>query len=129
MSSEKASFEIAVTLRFSAAHALRLAEGAIEPLHGHNWRVRVTVRAAKLDAIGVVMDFHELERRMEDVIGPMRNRNLNELAAFAEVNPSAENVAGHVARRLALPGDVKLVCVDVWETDDCRARWRIEELV
>ena len=52
----------ATTRSFSAAHQLRLYDGSLEPLHGHNWQVKVTVVAAKLDSIGVVMDFHELER-------------------------------------------------------------------
>src|SRR4051812_27370017 len=35
-------FEITTTRTFSAAHQLRLPDGSIEPLHGHNWRVKVT---------------------------------------------------------------------------------------
>jgi 6-pyruvoyltetrahydropterin/6-carboxytetrahydropterin synthase len=111
-------FEIATTRFFSAAHQLRFPDGSIEPLHGHNWRVRVTISASKLDALGTVMDFHELERLVDRVVLPMHNRHLNELEPFVrELNPSAENVAFHVARSLALPGDVRLERVEVWETD------------
>lgn len=112
-------FEIATTRTFAAAHQLRLPDDSIEPLHGHNWRVKVTVAAERLDALGTVMDFHELERLVDAVITPMHNRHLNELPPFAaELNPSAENVAFHVARSLGrLPGGVRLVRVEVWETD------------
>ena len=75
-------FEITTTRRFAAAHQLRLYDGSLEPLHGHNWRVRVTVGAGRLDPIGVVMDFHDLERRVDDVVAPMHNRHLNDLPAF-----------------------------------------------
>ena len=122
-----AVFEITTTRGFAAAHQLRLYDGSLEPLHGHNWRVKVTVSAAKLDRIGVVMDFHELERLLDAVVGPMHNRHLNELAPFAsELNPSAENVALHVGRTLAprLPSGVKLVSVEVWETDENSALYR-----
>ena len=118
-------FEISTTRVFSAAHALRLYDGSLEPVHGHNWRVKVTVSSPKLDAIGVVMDFHELERLVDEVIRPMHNRHLNEVAPFAAgLNPSAENVAAHVARALRLPHGIALNSVEVWETHECSAVYR-----
>jgi len=119
-------FEITTTRGFSAAHQLRLYDGSPEPLHGHNWRVKVTVAAPRLDAIGVVMDFHELERLVDAVIKTMHNRHLNELPAFGErgLNPSAENVALHVGRSLRLSDGVSLVSVEVWETDTNSAVYR-----
>lgn len=120
------AFEISTTRRFSAAHQLRLYDGSMEPVHGHNWRVRVTVRAEALDAIGVVMDFHKLERLVDRVIAPWHNGHLNECPEFRDRNPSAENVAVAVAERLGLPSAVRLRCVEVWETDDNRAAYQPE---
>ena len=123
-------FEIATVRRFAAAHALRLYDGSMEPVHGHNWRVRVRVAADRLDPIGVVMDFHELERLVDQIVGPWHNRHLNEcppLAAASDpaaLNPSAENVAYHVGRTLALPAGVRLLGVEVWETDENSATYR-----
>ena len=51
------AFLIRTVRSFSAAHQLRLHDNSLESLHGHNWRVEVTVAALKLDSIGVVMDF------------------------------------------------------------------------
>ena len=117
------SFEITVRREFSASHQLKLYDGSMEPLHGHNWRVDVTVAAEKLDQIGVVMDFHELERIVDEIVGPMHNRHLNDLAAFVSMNPSAENVALHMAHAISLPGHIKLRTIEVWETNDCKAKW------
>jgi 6-pyruvoyltetrahydropterin/6-carboxytetrahydropterin synthase len=117
-------FQITTTRHFAAAHQLRLYDGSLEPLHGHNWRVKVAVSTPELDAIGVVMDFHELERAVDRIIEPMHNRHLNELAAFAALNPSAENVALHIARSLSLPKHVRLDSVEVWETDGNSAIYR-----
>jgi 6-pyruvoyltetrahydropterin/6-carboxytetrahydropterin synthase len=119
-------FDITATRTFAAAHQLRLYDGSLEPLHGHNWRVKVTASAPRLDAIGVVMDFHELERLLDEVLAPMRDRHLNELPAFGErwLNPSAENVALHVGRSLRLPKGVALAAVEVWETDANSAVYR-----
>jgi 6-pyruvoyltetrahydropterin/6-carboxytetrahydropterin synthase len=121
-------FEISTTRSFSAAHQLRLYDGSLEPVHGHNWRVRVTVAADRLDAIGVVMDFHELERLVDRVITPWHNHHLNEVSAFRDgsTNPSAENVAAVVARAVApdLPRNVRLISAEVWETDTNSAVYR-----
>ena len=120
------TFEITTTRRFAAAHALRLYDGSLEPVHGHNWRVKVTVAAPRLDPIGVVMDFHELERLVDAIVMPFHNRHLNELPPFdAELNPSAENVAVLVGRSLRLPDAVRLISVEVWETDENSAVYRI----
>jgi len=118
-------FDITTTREFSAAHQLRLHDGSLEPLHGHNWRVRAMVSSLKLDSIGTVMDFHELERLVDAIIKPLHNRHLNQLPPFsASLNPSAENVALHIGRSLQLPAGVRLNCVEVWETETCSAIYR-----
>ena len=116
-------FEITTDRHFSAAHQLVLYDGSLEPLHGHNWVVKVAVAAPKLDSIGVVMDFHELERRVDEVIAPMHNHHLNDLTPFRSMNPSAENVALYVGRSLALPDGVALRSVTVWETPENSAAY------
>jgi len=110
-------FDITATAHFSAAHQLRLYDGSLEPLHGHNWKVLVTVRAEQLDAIGVVMDFHELERILGAIIGPLHNTHLNDVPAMKSLNPSTENVALHIGRSMQLPKGIRLVSVEVWETE------------
>lgn len=117
-------FEIRTLGTFSAAHQLRLYDGSLEPLHGHNWRVEITISAPRLDAIGVVMDFHALQRLVDEILRPLHNRHLNDLPAFAALNPSTENIAFHIASGLQLPEGVRLVCVQVWETPENSAVYR-----
>lgn len=117
-------FEITTTRWFSAAHQLKLYDGSLEPLHGHNWRVKVTVAAAGLDSMGVVMDFHELERIVDVILSPLHNSHLNDTAQFASRNPSAENVAYHIGLSLSLPAGTNLQSVEVWETDANSAIYR-----
>src|SRR5437870_3896852 len=118
------AFEISTTRHFAAAHQLRLYGGSLEPLHGHNWKVRITAAADKLDAIGVVMDFHQLEHLVDEIVSPMNNRHLNELPTFENLNPSAENVAAVIGQALRLPKSIRLMCVEVWETDHNSAVFR-----
>lgn len=119
-------FEISVTGWFAAAHQLRLLNGALEPLHGHNWRVVVTYEAPALDAMGVVVDFTILRPKLDQILAAMHDRFLNELPAFAGRNPSAENVALAIAEELTrqIPGPAVLTCVEVEEAPGCVARWK-----
>jgi len=119
------SFAITARREFSAAHQLRLYDGALEPLHGHNWVVVVTAAADRLDEIGVVMDFHELERLLNRIIDPLHNTHLNDVEPFKSgLNPSTENVALHIGRSLQLPPQVRVQSVEVWETHANSAIYR-----
>jgi 6-pyruvoyltetrahydropterin/6-carboxytetrahydropterin synthase len=117
-------FEISIIRQFSAAHQLRLHDGSHEDAHQHDWRVRVTVAAPVLDSIGMVMDFRELGQRVDAVLAPWRERRLNDLPAFSAVNASAENLALHIAKSLALPAGIALKSVEVWETPESCAVYR-----
>ncbi|MEX0886073.1 MAG: 6-carboxytetrahydropterin synthase [Phycisphaeraceae bacterium] len=121
-------YEITIETVFAASHALHLPGGRDEPLHGHNWPVAVTVAASELDEIEAVMDFHDLEAIVADLIAPMHNHHLNDVGPFADgrVNPSAERVAWWIGERVAerLPKRVHLVAVRVGEAPGCAATWR-----
>jgi 6-pyruvoyltetrahydropterin/6-carboxytetrahydropterin synthase len=90
---------------FAAAHAIRGHTGGCENLHGHNYRVRVYLRARRLDGLGMVLDFADLKAIMQEVLGPFDHRVLNEVAPFDERNTTAELLAQYVhdevSRRLA----------------------------
>lgn len=118
--------EIRIERVFNAAHALRLYDGSMEESHRHDWRTFVHVQAEQLDAIEVVMDFHELERIVGEVLGDLDHRDLNQHSAFANVNPSAERVAEHIYKSIEakLPRErVSLAKVTVTEAPGCRASY------
>ena len=54
-------FTVFKDFSFSAAHQIRGHQGGCQNLHGHNYRVRVFVRARELDALGMVIDFADLK--------------------------------------------------------------------
>ncbi len=121
-------FSITVHRVFSAAHAIRLYDGSLEPVHGHNWTVQVTVAAAKLDSIEVVMDFHPLEKTLDDLLARVHNRSLNDVEPFlnTKVNPTAERVAWWIGEAVAktLPANARLESVQVGEAPGCSATYR-----
>jgi 6-pyruvoyltetrahydropterin/6-carboxytetrahydropterin synthase len=123
-----ARYTVRVTTEFCAAHAL-MFRGVREPIHGHNFRVRVLIAGPALDADGVLCDFHEVEKALERVIAPWRNANLQDAAAFAGVNPSAEMIARVVGESLqqslaaVLPPLTGVASVSVTEAPGCEATW------
>ncbi len=122
-------YEVTVEADFAAAHQLQNDHGEKEPLHGHNFRVQVSVTAQGLDGAGMAVDFKRLEQEMREVLGDLDHRNLNEVSAFRQVSPSVENIARHLfealSRRLKIPA-VRLHRVTVFETDRCSATYHGE---
>ncbi len=120
-------FEVAVEHSFAAGHALRGYKGKCENVHGHNYKVRVTVSGEKLDSIGLLMDFVELRSAIRALVERLDHRFLNELAPFDRLNPSAENLAKYFCDGLApqIQSDgLRILAVTVWETDNASATFR-----
>ena len=54
---------------FAAAHRLVGSGGRCENLHGHNWKVEVTVETDTLDEAGMGLDFTVLKKKTAEVVG------------------------------------------------------------
>lgn len=122
-------FEVSVEREFCAAHALQIA-GVIEPIHGHNFRVTLSVASDSLDQDALVVDFHALESALDAVLAPWVNNNLNALEPFNAINPSAENIAREIAHRVlaALPPNTNGARVSscrVTEAPGCAVTYRL----
>ena len=109
-------FEVIVEDMFDAAHCLRGYQGNCERLHGHTYRARVYLRSKALDNAGMSIDFRKAKGELETVLSRLDHQYLNDLPPFAEVNPSAENLAKFVYDGMSksFPGCVHQVTV--WET-------------
>ena len=86
-------FDIFIKTHFAGAHHLRDYPGDCELPHGHNWKVKVTVRAQQLDNIGMGIDFKVLKKQVKEVVDRLDHRDLNGMEEFAELNPSSEHIA------------------------------------
>ena len=118
-------YELTLHAEFCAAHAI-VMKGVREPVHGHNWRVRVVVEGPELDDDGLLCDFHAIERSLAAIIGPFHNADLNATPPFDRVNPTAELVATHIGDELAktLAPGVTLQSASVTEAPGCEATYR-----
>jgi 6-pyruvoyltetrahydropterin/6-carboxytetrahydropterin synthase len=62
--------------KFSCAHFTLFAGGAAEPLHGHNYRVRVEVEGERLDPLGMLVDFAAVKRAVRALCARLDERVL-----------------------------------------------------
>lgn len=86
-------YDIFIDTHFAGAHHLRDYPGDCEKPHGHNWKVKVTVRATELDSCGMGIDFKLLKKTVKEVIDLLDHHDLNTLVYFKEKNPSSEHIA------------------------------------
>ncbi len=124
------------TIRFDAAHILTDHGGLCKNLHGHTYRVDVSVSCESTGPGGMVMDFKDLKNiAVESICGRFDHAFIYntasagecEIAAVVErhgmrtapvpFRSTAENLARHFYETLEplVPG---IVSVKVWETAD-----------
>jgi len=101
-------YEITTEAYFCAAHSLLNYEGPCENLHGHNWRVRATVKCEHLDKSGIGVDFKVLKRRLNDILNEFDHRHLNDVISES---PSSECLARHIYYKLKESLGIDGVCV------------------
>ncbi|MEM1184153.1 MAG: 6-carboxytetrahydropterin synthase [Planctomycetota bacterium] len=121
-------YTLEINHEFCAAHALTIA-GVREPMHGHNFHVSVTLEAETLDSDGLVCDFHSAMNTLVAVCDPFENADLNITRPFDETNPTAENIAQHVAEAMAakldphLSPNARIASARVTEAPGCSATY------
>ena len=130
------------TIRFDAAHVLTNHQGLCKNLHGHTYRVDVSVAQGDGDTRDMVIDFKDLKRIASEVVCERfdhafiyntESAGEREIAAVVEKNgmrtvaipvrSTAENLARMFFGELKalIPG---LSAVKVWETADSCAEYR-----
>ena len=119
-------YELMIESQFSAAHQLRGYKGKCEGLHGHNWRVQVTVSSEKLNDVGMAMDFHDLKAMTNEVISSLDHSFLNEVFPFTEKNPSSENIAKWIydlINKKIKKKQCNMSSVTIWENETSSATY------
>lgn len=118
------SLEVTRIFTFDAAHRLEDYVGKCNNLHGHTYRLELTVRGTP-DHRGIVVDFGDLKRLFKEYYEPLLDhRFLNE--SLPMVNTTAENLAiwffdyweEHVR---PLHPEVQPVRIKLWETENAYA--------
>lgn len=98
----KGIWRLTVRSEFCAGHALRHYEGKCENTHGHNFAVEAVVEGQTLTPdTELLLDFKVLKSCLKDVLEELDHRVLNETPPFDVINPSSENLARHIWKRMA----------------------------
>lgn len=121
-------FEVSVEQTFAAGHALRNYRGKCENVHGHNYRVLVTIEGPELDSIGLLVDFVHVKKLINAVVDRLDHQFINDLPPFDTINPSAENMARYfydeISKGLGADVPLRIGQVKIWETDTASATYR-----
>jgi len=124
---------------FSTGHRVFGHESKCSHLHGHNYRIYLTVEAEQLDTVGRVMDFSVIKDKFvvwlevnwdhkfliweKDPFAPTLKELDPEGTVVVGFNPTAENMGQYLINVIGpqqLAGtNVKLVKVNIEETRKC----------
>ena len=125
-------------IHFCYGHRLLHYDGKCRHLHGHNGKAIITLEAAQLDALGMVVDFTRLKQSIGGWIDQQLDhkmllhrddpalpflRQQGEPVFVMETNPTAENIARLIFDQTAAQG-FPVVEVQLWETESCYASYR-----
>jgi 6-pyruvoyltetrahydropterin/6-carboxytetrahydropterin synthase len=119
-------YRLKIVTAFAAAHNLINYQGDCENLHGHNWRVEVSVVAKELDKAGLGIDFKILKAETNNLLKTLDHKYLNELSPFSVVSPSSENIARYLFGELGKifnNDTVSVEMITVWESDFASASY------
>lgn len=108
---------LTIKTHFSAAHRLALPELSLEQNseiygkcarpngHGHNYHVEISVTGEIEPRTGMIVDLGALQKVIDDhVVEPLDHTFLNkDISYFAEVVPTAENIAIYIGQVLQKP--------------------------
>jgi 6-pyruvoyltetrahydropterin/6-carboxytetrahydropterin synthase len=130
-------YSVTRELSFCYGHRLLNYDGKCRHLHGHNGRAVITLAAASLDHLGMVVDFtllkrvvggwidanldHKMLLRRDDPLLPYL-RQQGEPIFVMDVNPTAENIAKLIFD-IAVAEGFPVVEVKLWETDSSYASY------
>lgn len=137
---------------FEAAHAIEGYDGPCREIHGHSYKLYVTVKGEpesdeRSPKYGMVMDFGELKRIVnEQIVRPFDHafmlrrshenselydtlRSRFERVMMLDFQPTTENLLGEFARRIQrqLPEGVKLHALRLHETETSYGEWFAED--
>ncbi|MDH5716411.1 MAG: 6-carboxytetrahydropterin synthase [Spirochaetia bacterium] len=111
-------FAVRVEGGFESAHFLYnyYPNGDNEELHGHSFKVELFC-ASKTIKNGISVDFIFIKKLLDEVVIKLDHKCLNNLSAFQNINPTAENIAIYIETQIKekLPENTKITEIIVWE--------------
>jgi 6-pyruvoyltetrahydropterin/6-carboxytetrahydropterin synthase len=117
-------YHLAVEREFVAQHFLIGGDwGAEHQWHSHHYRLELQLAGPKLNQHGYLVDIVDVEATLNAIVQYYRDRTLNDLPEFADLNPSIEHfcriVAEQLAERLGVDTiqNLSSLTVKIWENE------------
>ena len=121
-----AVIEVTKEFTFDSCHHLLAYDGPCERLHGHTYKLQVTIKGTP-DLRGMVLDFKDLKKVVKErIIDQLDHYNLNDKLGY---NTTAENMVVHfydIIKQYCDNHFLDVVCVRLWETPTSYAEYRGE---
>ena len=117
-------YEVGIVTGFEAAHRLQGDFGPAQRLHGHTYRVEIRVQGERLRDDGTLCDIALIQEAAGELMARLHYQNLDEVAAFAGRNSTAEAVARYLFDEIApllVGAEVQTLSVRVWESSSAWA--------
>lgn len=117
-------FSVQIKVEFCAAHHIKGYDGDCARPHGHNFKVEVLAVTNQVNHLGIAVDFKVLKALTNKLIAKYDHQDLNTIAPFDDINPTAETLAQHFYT--VLESEIKmepvtqnliLRQVTIWEND------------
>ena len=119
-------YHLTIHTHFAAAHNLLNYHGDCENLHGHNWKVEVTVATETIDDAGLGIDFKILKKRTNKIMDFLDHTYLNNLEPFKDLSTSSERISKFIFDELVedlKDTEVVVERITVWESDNACASY------
>jgi len=125
---------ITKTIEFDSAHRVKGHEGKCRHVHGHRYKLNITLTAESLDGIGRVIDFSEVKEIVKSYIDSTYDHNtivfkedsellerlqgMDRPLAIIPLNPTAENLVVHFYNdlKVLMPSGIDITKMELFET-------------
>lgn len=122
------NYAVAVRRDFIAQHYLIGGDwGPENDLHSHHYIVEMRLEGRDLDRHGYLVDIDAAFAALDKQIDRFRDRTLNDLPEFEDLNPSLEHLARIICESLsaAVGQSLQALTVRIWENSLAWAEHRL----
>lgn len=123
-------YTLAVKRDFVGQHFLIGGDwGPENDWHSHHYAVEVQLEGAELNQHGYLVDIVDVELHLNAMVANYKDKTLNDLPAFAGLNPSIEHFTRIFCNELVErinEGNLSAVTIIIWENEIAWASYRQE---
>jgi 6-pyruvoyltetrahydropterin/6-carboxytetrahydropterin synthase len=123
-------YSVAVQRDLIAQHYLIGGDwGAENEKHSHHYRIELQLSGRELNQHGYMVDIVEIEAHLDALVDYFRDRTLNDLSEFKELNPSIERFSQILCHQLTgriKAANVLMIKVKIWENEIAWASYQVD---